>query len=103
MLTLPRPTSVPRADLRPVIWTAGVGVAAYGATAPLLAVLHEVIVLGMAWLLGGLAGLAATSGLLRALPLDPIYTGALLLTVGGIEPHGLSLAGPAGALLHEHW
>jgi hypothetical protein len=84
-------------------WSAVVGIAAYGAVAPLLAVLHELIVLAAAGLLSHLAWLAAASGAMRALPLDPIYTSALLLTVGGIEPHGLALAGPVGGLLHERW
>ena len=64
---------------------------------------HELIVLGTAHLVGDLAWLVATGGLLRAVPLDPIYTSAMLLTLGGIEPRGLALAGPAGALLHERW
>src|SRR5215207_9924829 len=84
-------------------WSAVVGIAAYGAVAPLLAVSHELIVLAAAGLLSNLAWLAAASGAMRALPLDPIYTSALLLTVGGIEPHGLALAGPVGGLLHENW
>lgn len=79
------------------------GVVVYGVVAPLLAIVHELIVLGMANLINDLDGLAAADGLLRSLPLDPIYTGALLSTLGGIEPRGLALAGPLGEALHAGW
>lgn len=89
--------------LAPLVWSVGLGALAYGAVAPLLAVAHELIVLGAALAIGDLAWWGSTSGVLRTLPLDPIYTSAMLLTLGGIEPHGLALAGSAGALLHERW
>ncbi|MCC7370653.1 MAG: hypothetical protein IT306_19695 [Chloroflexi bacterium] len=79
------------------------GVACYGLLAPPLALVHELIVLAVAHLMGDLAWYAATSGLLRALPLDPIYTSAALLTLGGIEPRGLALAAPLGPAIHERW
>ena len=94
---------VQQAQLRPVVRAVLIGIGAYGLVAPLLAVAHELIVLGTAHLAGDLAWLVATGGLLRAVPLDPIYTSAMLLTLGGIEPRGLALAGPAGALLHDLW
>src|SRR3954451_16843446 len=103
MLALPRSSSLSRPVLPPLVGPAGLGVAAYVAVAPLLGLLHEMIVLGVAALIGDVAWLAATSGILRAVPLDPIYTSAMLLTLGGIEPHGLALAGPVGTLLHERW
>jgi hypothetical protein len=89
--------------LRMIAWMILCGTAAYAALAPILAVLHELIVLGTAHLIGDLAWYAATGGLLRALPLDPIYTSAMLLTIGGIEPRGLALALSLGQTLHEHW
>lgn len=49
------------------------------------------------------APLEERGGPLRALPLDPIYTSALLLTLGGIEPRGPALAMPIGQILHERW
>jgi hypothetical protein len=103
MLAASQPLLVRQVPVRPLAWAVVVGIAAYGAVAPLLAVAHELIVLGAAHLVGDVARLMATGGLLRAMPLDPIYSSATLLTLGGIEPHGLALAGPAGALLHEHW
>src|SRR5438105_2851056 len=97
----PRPIAHPRLPTLLAAMVAGVVV--YGVVAPLLAVIHELIVLGMANVVGALAGLAGADGLLRSLPLDPIYTGALLATVGGIEPRGLALAGPLGDALHQDW
>jgi hypothetical protein len=97
-------SALPRsARLRHLAIVAVVGTLLYGALAPLLAVVHELIVLGTAFMIGDLAWYAATSGLLRLLPLDPIYTGAMLLTLGGIEPLGLALAEPLGLLLHDRW
>ena len=94
---------VRQAQLGSVVRAVVMGIAVYGAVAPLLAIVHELIVLGTAHLVGDVAWLVATGGLLRAVPLDPIYTSAMLLTLGGIEPRGLALAGPAGALLHDAW
>jgi hypothetical protein len=79
------------------------GVVAYSVMAPLLAIAHETIVLAMAFLIGDVAWVMATGDLLRTLPFDPIYTGAMLLTLGGIEPRGLAVADPAGGLLHAAW
>ncbi|MCC6174563.1 MAG: hypothetical protein IT305_04590 [Chloroflexi bacterium] len=74
------------------------GLAAFLALAPLLSVLHEVIVLATAWTLNSI-GQLAWSGLTSMLPLDPIYTGALLHTLGGIRANGLALADPLGSAL----
>jgi hypothetical protein len=103
MLASAQPPSVRPSRLPPLVVAVVAGIVAYGAIAPLLAVAHELIVLGTAHLVGDLAWLVVTGGLLRALPLDPIYTSAMLLTLGGIEPRGLALAGPAGTLLHQQW
>ncbi|MGE3908650.1 MAG: hypothetical protein AB7K36_04830 [Chloroflexota bacterium] len=91
------------AQIRRLAWTTALGVGIYGILAPVLAVVHELIVLATAHLIGDLAWEMASGGLLRALPFDPIYTSAMLLTLGGIEPRGLALAPPIGAWLHEHW
>ncbi len=91
------------ARLRPFGWTVLLGAAVYGVLAPVLAITHELIVLGSAHLIGDLTWFVTTSGLLRVLPLDPIYTSAMLLTLGGIEPRGLALATSAGQLLHDQW
>ena len=79
------------------------GVAVFGLLAPFLAVAHELIVLGAAFTLSTTVGFLSTWPYLRALPLDPIYTSAMLLTLGGIEPRGLALAAPIGDWLHAAW
>jgi hypothetical protein len=88
---------------RPVLRALVVGVLAYGAAAPWLAVVHEVVVLAIARTTSWLAWVALHWDALRSLPLDPIYTGAMLSTLGGIEPRGLALAGPIGQALYEWW
>jgi hypothetical protein len=70
---------------------------------PLLAVGHELVVLGTAVALREAAWLIATPAVCRLLPLDPIYTSAMLLTVAGIVPRGLAIAGPLGDQLHQTW
>jgi hypothetical protein len=95
----PSPTRrVPR-----VLLTLVVGVLMYGLLAPVLAIGHEMVVLGTASLLGDIVWLFRSCGLLRVLPLDPIYTSAMLLTIAGIVPRGLAIAGPVGDLLHATW
>jgi len=83
--------------------TFGLGLAAFLLLSPVLAVTHEVLVLGVAELLGGLGALAHDRALLRTLPLDPIYTGAFLLTLGGIEARGMAVAEPLGGMLVPLW
>jgi hypothetical protein len=92
-----------RQHLWRVAGTLAGGVALYGLVAPILAVVHETIVLATAALLSDLTWLISSSGLLRAVPFDPIYTGAMLLTIGGIEPRGLAITGVIGAWLHATW
>src|SRR5437016_1493246 len=75
------------------------GACAYGLLSPLLAVCHELLVLGAAVAVREAIWLPGAPGLWRLLPLDPIYTSALLLTVAGIVPRGLAIAGPLGDAL----
>jgi hypothetical protein len=68
--------------------------------APLVAVARQAAMLGVAWLLGVTTELVETQ-LLPLLPVDPVYGGAGLRVLGGIEPRGLALAGPVGDALHR--
>jgi hypothetical protein len=75
------------------------GVAAYLAAGPLVAVFHEALVLAAASGLAVGSELAAAR-LLPLLPVDPVYGGAGLHILGGIKAHGLAVVGPLGAGLH---
>ena len=87
----------------PAVRTVGLGIAAFIVVAPLLALAHEALVLLVAELLGGLGNLARNGEVPRALPLDPIYTGALLLTLGGIDVLGVAVAQPVGGVAEALW
>jgi hypothetical protein len=79
-----------------------VGAGAYLLLAPLLATIHEVLVLAAAAIVRAFGEWSPTA-LLPLLPVDPIYGGAALHLVGGIEPRGLAMAGPLGDALHAAW
>ncbi|MCC7370656.1 MAG: hypothetical protein IT306_19710 [Chloroflexi bacterium] len=82
-------------DARPL--AAGVGL--FLVAAPLLACLRQASLLLVA---GGLsaAAHAADRLLLPWLPVDPVYGGAGLAVLGGIDPRGLAVAGLPGQWLH---
>ena len=67
--------------------------------APLAAIARQATILAVAWLVGATTDLIEDR-LLALLPVDPVYGGAGLRVLGGIEPRGLAVAGPPGALLH---
>ena len=73
MLASSQPLLVRQVQLRSLARAVVVGIAAYGVVAPLLAIAHELIVLGTAHLVGDVSWLVATGGVLRVLPLDPIF------------------------------
>ena len=77
---------------------AGLGV--FLLVAPLLAVARQAMLLAIAWLVAASAELVETR-LLTLLPVDPVYGGAGLRVLGGIEPRGLAVAGSPGLLLHQ--
>ena len=68
--------------------------------APLLAIARQAMLLAVAALLTAVATLGET-WLLPLLPVDPVYGGAGLRVLGGIEPRGLAVAGPPGLLFHQ--
>jgi hypothetical protein len=88
----PRPR---RAGLR----VTALGLAAFLILAPGIALLRQVAVLLMAGLVGA-ATVLVESSLLPLLPVDPVYGGAGLRVLGGIEPRGLAVGGAVGDLLH---
>lgn len=75
------------------------GVGLFLVAAPLLACIRQATLLLVAAGLGAGAR-AAHEYLLPMLPVDPVYGGAGLSVLGGIEPRGLAIAGPAGNWLH---
>jgi hypothetical protein len=68
--------------------------------APPLAAARQAAQLGTAWIVAAAADLVE-AWLLPLLPLDPVYGGAGLRVLGGIEPRGLAVASPPGQVLHE--
>lgn len=76
------------------------GLAVFLLVAPLLAVARQAALLVVAALVAATADLVE-SRLLPLLPVDPVYGGAGLRVLGGIEPRGLAVAGPPGLLLHQ--
>lgn len=75
---------------------AGLGI--FLLAAPLLAVARQAALLAIAALVAGATGQVEAHMLL--LPVDPVYGGAGLRVVGGIEPLGLAVSGAPGRLLH---
>jgi hypothetical protein len=66
----------------------------------MLAVARQAALLGIGALVGACADLLET-WLLPLLPVDPVYGGAGLRLLGGIEPAGLAVAGLPGEWLHQ--
>ena len=79
------------------LW-AGIGI--FLLAAPLLAFARQVALLVVAAAVAAAADLVEAH-LLPLLPVDPVYGGAGLRVLGGIEPRGLAVAGPPGLLLHQ--
>jgi hypothetical protein len=77
------------------------GLAAYIALRPLLGLGHELAVAGLARLLHAAVATDAWEPLVRLVGLDPIYAGAAIRAVGGVQVAGLAVAGPIGQLLHS--
>jgi hypothetical protein len=82
---------------RPMLLT----LAAYILLRPVLGFGHEVAVAGVAWLAHALVGTGSWSALIGALGLDPIYAGAAIRALGGVDVVGLAVADPLGAWLHS--
>ena len=94
-------SSVPRMLPRTLLTSPlALGLGIFLLAAPLVAVARQAMLLAVAALLAAVAGLVET-WLLPLLPVDPVYGGAGLRVLGGIEPRGLAIAGPPGLLLHH--
>lgn len=79
-------------------WT--VGLLAFLLLRPVIGLLHELLVLGLAGLVRGLTSAPAWSALVRQVPVDPVYTLAMIRFAGEIEVRGIAVVGPIGAALH---
>jgi hypothetical protein len=85
---------------RPAPRALAIGTGIFLVLAPVLAVARQASLLGIGALVGAIADLLET-WLLPLLPVDPVYGGAGLRLLGGIEPAGLAVAGLPGAVLHQ--
>ncbi|HEY0583588.1 MAG TPA: glycoside hydrolase family 2 TIM barrel-domain containing protein, partial [Chloroflexota bacterium] len=76
------------------------GVLLYIALRPGLGLGHEVLVAGLAWVAHWMVGSGLWEPAVRVLGLDPIYTGAAIRALGGVQVAGLAVAEPLGEMLH---
>jgi hypothetical protein len=67
---------------------------------PLMGFGHEVTVAALAWLAHAEVGTGWWTPLVAWLGLDPIYAGAAIRSLGGVDLLGLSVADPVGGVLH---
>jgi hypothetical protein len=79
------------------------GLLVYLLARPLLAITHELAILGAAGLFNMVHHSNAGWALVRVMPGDPIYTGAVASLLSDVDAAGLALAGPLGASLHARW
>lgn len=75
----------------------------YAALRPVLGLSHELSVALLAAGLHGLVGTDCWRPALTWLGVDPVYTGAAIRALGGVQVAGLAVAGPLGAWLHGVW
>ena len=97
------PTARPRYNINP--WPAAlvVGLSAYILARPVVAIIHELAILGAAWIFNQIHHGSAGWTLVRLIPADPIYTGALASLLSDVDAVGLALAGPPGEIFHSYW
>ena len=62
---------------------------------------HELTVAGLAWLVHGLISTGFWEPIIGHIGLDPIYAGAAIRAMGGVEVTGFAVAGPLGVALHS--
>ncbi len=70
-------------------------------TLPLLASLHEILILFFASLLDRIAEIGLLTRGLRLVMKSPVHTQLLVETLGGIRPRGIAASGAFGALLQQ--
>jgi hypothetical protein len=74
--------------------------ASYILLRPAFGAAHELSVAGVATLLGLVVSTDWWQPVILLLRLDPVYAGAAVRAVGGLQVAGISIAGPVGAWLH---
>ncbi|HEX9076339.1 MAG TPA: hypothetical protein VF932_11205, partial [Anaerolineae bacterium] len=77
--------------------------AAFIAAQPLFAVLHEILILGIATLVSALAQVGLFGWLVEHLVTSPVYARLIVETIGGVRTDGLAIGGIPGDLLHGIW
>ncbi len=97
------PAARPRRTSTPWPVALVVGLSAYLLARPVVAVIHELAILGAAWLFNQIHHGSSGWTLVRLIPGDPIYTGAVASLLSDMDAVGLALDGPLGALLHSYW
>src|SRR5262249_24402927 len=68
---------------------------------PLMGFGHEISVAGLAWLAHAVVATGWWTPLVGWVGLDPIYAGAAIRALGGVDLLGLSVADPIGSWLHS--
>lgn len=79
------------------------GLALYLLARPLLALLHELLILAISDLQHVLARAGAAATLSGHVPFDPVYTSTMFLLLSDVQVAGVAVAAPAGDLLHALW
>src|SRR5437879_6018169 len=74
--------------------------AIYVALRPVFGLAHELSVAGVALLLHAAVATDWWQPCIALLRLDPVYAGAAIRAVGGLQVAGFAVAGPVGAWLH---
>ena len=92
--------SVDRRELRALGLLFVGGFATYLTLRPLLGLGHELTVAALAWLLHAAVDTHLWEPLVQSAGIDPIYAGAAIRAVGGVQVLGLGVAGPFGTFLH---
>lgn len=72
----------------------------YIALRPVLGLGHELVVAAVAQLTRLIIGMGVWEPLIQLFGLDPIYFGAAMRALGGVNVDGFAIAGPVGSLLH---
>ncbi|HEV8634348.1 MAG TPA: PASTA domain-containing protein [Chloroflexota bacterium] len=83
----------------PLLWLGPVAAGLVAGTWLVATLVHELLVLGVAWVLPALAGLPLFDALVAALPVNYVYATAMVRYAGQIAPSGLALTGPLGISL----
>lgn len=92
---------IPRSRQSSVLVLLLSGVAMYAILRPVLGLGHELVVAALAWILQVVVGTGVWEPVIRLLGLDPIYAGAAIRAIGGVQVTGFAIANPVGSGLHS--